>query len=521
MLRLLRIPFALAACSLIAFAAAGVDPGPISSARRADEEIVKEFKKYFRKYKDTPTRVEAILALEHAGTPDVVKVLVPILKDKEPKVAAAATRVLSSVKDVDGVAQLVAELEDASSEPVQLGLLQVIAAIAPEEARPILIEALEDKSWQVRWRAVEATVALGGEAAWTAVLPLCRDGEVGVRCAALDGLTKLRAPQVVEPAIAALGDDSWEVRASSIAALSSVRDKRSIDPLLALMESEEGRLAQDIADALTALTGRGFGLRRDGWMRWWERNRERFELPTDEELKRLAARRAEIAEEYAPANKGVAYHGIETPSRKLLFVIDVSGSMENLVVDTEPFKDGGYPSYSRMDIVKTELQRTIEGLESYVEFNVLSFATDLKAWKKKLVSANVLNKSSAGEWAKRLEPLGGHSRDHLAQAGLVGSANMEAGKTNTHAALMWALGASGKQGVDDYEVDVDTIFFLSDGRPSHGEFVHERDILEEVRRANELRKVVIHTIAIGRFQKDFMRQLAQRHGGVFVDLEPE
>jgi len=29
----------------------------------ADDEIVKEFKKYFRKYKDTPTRVEAILAL--------------------------------------------------------------------------------------------------------------------------------------------------------------------------------------------------------------------------------------------------------------------------------------------------------------------------------------------------------------------------------------------------------------------------------------------------------------------------
>jgi len=35
---------------------------------------------------------------------------------------------------------------------------------------------------------------------------------------------------------------------------------------------------------------------------------------------------------------------------------------------------------------------------------------------------------------------------------------------------------------------------------------------------NELRKVVIHTIAIGEFQKDFMRKIAERNGGVFVDL---
>jgi hypothetical protein len=39
-----------------------------------------------------------------------------------------------------------------------------------------------------------------------------------------------------------------------------------------------------------------------------------------------------------------------------------------------------------------------------------------------------------------------------------------------------------------------------------------------VRVANELRKVVIHTIALGEFQKEFMRTLARENGGVFVDL---
>jgi Mg-chelatase subunit ChlD len=84
---------------------------------------------------------------------------------------------------------------------------------------------------------------------------------------------------------------------------------------------------------------------------------------------------------------------------------------------------------------------------------------------------------------------------------------------------MEALNAAGGGLKDkEYEVAVDTIFFLSDGRPSTGEFVDTEDILREVLKANELRKVVIHTIAIGEFQKSFMQRLAEKSGGVFVDL---
>ena len=42
--------------------------------------------------------------------------------------------------------------------------------------------------------------------------------------------------------------------------------------------------------------------------------------------------------------------------------------------------------------------------------------------------------------------------------------------------------------------------------------------LREVGEANELRKVVFHTIAIGEFQKTFMQRLAQESGGTFIDL---
>ena len=41
---------------------------------------------------------------------------------------------------------------------------------------------------------------------------------------------------------------------------------------------------------------------------------------------------------------------------------------------------------------------------------------------------------------------------------------------------------------------------------------------ERITEANLIRKVVIHTIAIGNFEKAFMKGLAEKNGGVFVDL---
>ena len=154
-----------------------------------------------------------------------------------------------------------------------------------------------------------------------------------------------------------------------------------------------------------------------------------------------------------------------------------------------------------------------------VDFNIIAFATTVKSWKKDLVKANVLNKSSAVDWVRKLEALGGASKEDLAQAGLTGSANLDAGKTNTYGALTAALGYGGRGTKDKaYDCAIDTVFFLSDGRPTVGDYVEPKDVLREIKAANSLRKVVIHTIAIGEFQKDFMKQLAEENGGIFVDL---
>ncbi|MCZ6598748.1 MAG: HEAT repeat domain-containing protein [Planctomycetota bacterium] len=498
----------------------GLSHGPSGSVERAgaDDEIVKEFKKYFRKYKDTATRVEAVLALEGTESIAVVGALVPVLKDKEPEVVRAAVRVLGGFETRPPVDALLARLEKNKDERVRSGLLRAIALGRYGGIREFVLPSLEDGSWEVRRRAVQALTETRDPMVAESIAPLLADSETAVRCAAFDGLAALRSELVVQPAIAALGAPVWQVRGCAIHALRDVRRRESIGPLIARMADEEGRLVADIGAALAHITGRDFGQRLDGWQRFWEIYQDRFEIPSDAELRRLREKQKERQETYTPPG-AVTYHGIETPSRSILFVIDQSGSMEQEVIEKERFKDGDYPSYLRIDIVKTELIRTIATLEPYVRFNILAFATGTRRWKKTLVRANVLNKSSASTFVRRLESLGGASKEDLASVGLTGSANLEAGRTNTYLALMDALEAGGR-GLKDknYEVSVDTIFFLSDGRPSWGEFTDTDDIIREVNAANELRKVVIHAIAIGEFQKDFMRRLAEDNGGVFVDL---
>jgi HEAT repeat protein len=490
-------------------------PGSVSSR----DDLLREFKKYFRKYKDSASRVEAVLALEAQTDPQVVRVLEPILGDKDPAVVTAGVRVLAGLTNPACQTAIIELLASSKKEPVRLGILRVLAFGALSHDGVAVRECLADRSWQVRRRALIALVALNQPEFIGDLVSLCKDKEVAVRCAALDGLAQMNADEVRAPAGQLLVDDAWQVRASAIAALGRVRHRDSIPLLIEVMKVEEGRLVDDAIAALEYLTARAFGPRVELWERFWNQYKDRYQIPSKEELAKLAQRRAELKAIYQPGpGEATTYHGIQSKSRKVLFVIDVSGSMESEVVEKDRFKDGGYPSYSRMDIVKTELARTIETLGKRTMFNILSFATEVKPWKKKLVKANVLAKSSAFDWITKLEPLGGASNNELAAVGLVGTANLAAGRTNTWGALRWALAMDTEARRDPYLLDVDTIFFLSDGRPTHGKIVDIEDILKGVAEANELRKVVLHTIAIGEFQKTFMQRLAQGNGGVFVDL---
>jgi hypothetical protein len=509
-----------ASCALLAASA--------SFAQR-DDEIVREFKKYYAKFKDAPSRREAVLSLKGQEGAEVVDALVPVLKEPEPIVVDAVIEVFSGFTSEDSKLALGLALEKASANEQKAGLLQATRNGKYKVPTKTLHALVGDSNWGIRRYALQALAVCYPDAAdgtHDKLAAACKDGEPAVRAEALDQLTKFKSPLLVAPAIVLLGDSVWQVRLAAIRGLRTVRRNESVVPLVARMQVEEGRLVEELALALRQLTGREFGMDPPAWKQFLTEEGPGYQIPTEEGLKFLLGKRdlstGKSTWQVENPQVGAVFGGIETSSRSIIFIIDQSGSMEAEVVERERYKDRGYPSMMRIDIVKTELQRTIERLEPNVNFNILAFATELNPWKKNLVAANLINKTAAKEWIGRLEAIGGNSKSDLVEAGLGGAANIAAGKTNTFGALMWSLNAMGPRSKDpfskNYQIAADTVFFLSDGRPTVGDFVEPDDILREFLEANELRQVTLHTLAIGEFEKDFMKSLADKCGGVFVDL---
>jgi hypothetical protein len=67
--------------------------------------------------------------------------------------------------------------------------------------------------------------------------------------------------------------------------------------------------------------------------------------------------------------------------------------------------------------------------------------------------------------------------------------------------------------------EIDTVYFLSDGRPSRGRYDRDFRLLQELGPWNRFRQVVIHTVLAGRGKDDrrFLEDLAAQTGGMFRD----
>ncbi len=493
------------------------------------DETVRDFKKFFRKAKDPAERAEHVYALDGIDDPSVAKVLIPVLTDDEPGVAAAALDVVSKLP----------------SERARLPFLPVFEKGKPKDLLPIVVRAAGEGQWreftvpireligskdeETRLWSVVAAGQLGDEEALPMLAAIANSDKLPlVRVAVVDALAKLgegHEDVAGPPLVAALNDEDLAVQTAACLAIQRIRVREAIPVVIQLMEEAEGRIHEVLYPTLIELTDLPFRDDPAQWRSWWERAKDRYVLLSDEEIAKRRADRNVTNLEYRSERKEASFLGVDTPSQRVIFVIDVSGSMEEEVVDRELFRERGFVQFGKLDIVREELLRTIDGLEGHVRFNILAFASEVDPWRKSLAPANALNRRSAIDFVKKLDPIGGTASGELASAGLVGSSGLEKGRTNTYAALCAALGVSEAEALGTatesargVKSDVDTIFFLSDGRPSVGELVDPDDILVAVLQLNQFRRVTIHTIAIGEFQKDFMFDLAGKNGGVFVDL---
>lgn len=170
------------------------------------------------------------------------------------------------------------------------------------------------------------------------------------------------------------------------------------------------------------------------------------------------------------------YYGIDMHCKRMLFIIDVSGSMT----------EAEY-GISRLDRAKQELIKTIQQLPEDSEFGVMIFSNSVGCWRNELLKATVPNKRDATQYVYKLAP-GSH--------------------TNTSGALQAAM---------DFDPNLESIYLLTDGRPTMGPFVAPPQIIADVVTRNRFRHLNINTIgfALDAQTVQFMQQLAELGAGEF------
>ena len=411
----------------------------------------------------------------------------------------------AQLKDLEGLLKSEREAADAIVGKVSDG---------PEVLRKnILKRAKSGGDWPARAAAVRvASKHLGEKDSWAHVIrTIGKDADPRVRMAALEALANAQE-KWEDLVIGRLADPDWSVvlRASQIAAERKLH--KAVPHLINALTGASPRLAQGVGQALKDLTGENFEAYADIWTKWWEEHKEDFEKDV------------EVKTGKKPEFPRVHFYGVEIKSDRVLFIIDVSGSMklEIKAKNEEPKKKkdpvvtgpGAPPpppdledfmkSGAKIDIAKHELKKAIERMPKEFTFNIIQFNQGASAWQPTMTKASKKNKEKAYEWIRSLKP---------------------SGSTFTDGALRMAFEIAGLINFDDKypNIAVDTVVLLSDGAPTDtsfpkANFMDFNIILEHVRQWNAKRQVVIHCIAVNMPEgNEFMKKLAEENGGTFVD----
>jgi hypothetical protein len=265
---------------------------------------------------------------------------------------------------------------------------------------------------------------------------------------------------------------SWQVKLAAIQALVDIRHEGAVKPLIDCLAREDGRVAAEVASALHHLTGFDFGLNAEIWKRWWANNKDRFFPPPI--LRPISRDNLTVARTF--------YHNIPVVSKRIAFVLDISGSMSAQITLAKP-PEGAPNGGSRLEFCRWEMSRVIENLSPSVWFNIIIFESTVRPWEKNIVPALPRNKAKAWKFLNSLSPMG---------------------STNLFDALKEAF----------QDPHVDTLYVLSDGAPN----TNPDGILRWVCEKNKRRFLIIHTISVG-YLSPFMKQLAEENKGRAVVLK--
>ena len=432
------------------------------------EDLRREMARLISVWDDPKVQKRAAALLGKGKAHEKVFALYATIKNDDPKVIATVRKGLKD-KEVEvrrAAGEALAARRDRGSLPALRELLASPAG--PEDVR-IAIESID---------AIE-----GPMSAWLKELAdFTTHQDRDVRNAAVAVLGAARDKRQLQPLMVALEHPDWSTRLLAIEAMAGLKQAETVGALVARMSKETGRIKKQLAETLWQLTAQPFEEDEGKWSAWWQTAKPDFKVATSEELDAAAKARERKRLTQRTVSKA-KFFGIKVESHRVIFVLDVSGSMMESMYGRE---FNGRPA-ARIDVAKQELSKAIENLDAGALFNIFTFSSGVARWQVDGIGVNnAQNRKDALTWVERLGAAGG---------------------TNLYDSVRDAFA----------DPDVDTMFILSDGEPTAGDVLDPFRIREDVARWNRHRHIKLHTIAIGG-NLEVLEWLAKDAGGTYRQM---
>ena len=418
----------------------------------------------------------------HSGK--VEKRLLSQLRKARLEDALFCIEVLADSREPKFFEQLLDRLADPSPD-VRATAARVLGTFAdPRALEPLALLMRSDPQVSVVGSCIVALGELSPDREqWREQLgEFVQDPRNQVRNAALKQLAVLAGPEAEALMVAALDHEQWSTRVVALEYFEAQRTAAATGRIIARMPEESGFVRARFAETLWRLTGEPHRSDATRWGRWWEDHGDDFEPLSAGELERREA--ADERRRLSQSTKAKSFFGVQLESRRMIFVIDVSGSMDELLRPA-PGEEKGE---SRMAVARRELAAFLANLDDGTLFNVIVFSSEARLWKSEgAASSTPETRQAAVEFVSGLRAGGG---------------------TNLYGALQLAF----------EDRDIDTIIVLSDGQPSRGEETAPFMIRRRVGEWNANRGTIVHTVAVGT-SLEVLEDLARDTGGTYVEYE--
>jgi hypothetical protein len=470
----------------------------------ADGKDWKKLKRDFEKgiaSSDSAERIAALQSVNGVNDWEMVKLVLKAMEDESDKdVIDAAVYALGAISKESPVNTLVKQIEDdETSDKVAAIGARGLWRIPLDHAKEQFAALLKDpKNHKLVWAATEAID----------ILP---------PSGAIFDVVKKNTRHAVK-----------EVRVASVHALNRCADDDvAVNTLIDVLGGAGPRVKQDINVLLRQrLDAQGYD-DPNLWRQHYKAFKDGTEGPSED-----ATPPKTVLE--APT-----YYKVPIYAKNVIFVLDRTGSMEKEIsaefkekVKEEIVVSGGGKQEvegkgekqhgedlpwdridTKMDLAKEELKRVINTLPEDTYFNVIYYNIEVVAIEKKLVPASASNKK---KMIKKIDSLDAEAgTDAFFDALTEATAYTRGGKIDAGSAVFTDDGK--KEGND-------VIFFLTDGSPtidSGATIMPETMIQEKLGKfmdAWQATKPVVNTIGIGPHPRGLMKGIADKTGGIYVDL---